>query len=89
MGTDELIKRVRGLLEKRGNIKEVARLQRYAARPSLSELFKREKRGDREERDKIIYAAYVRHGYTMKEIAEYLGFHYATISRAIKRVERE
>ena len=85
-GTDELIKRVSGLLEKKGNIKEVPRLQRYAARPSLSELFKGEKRGDREESDRIIYAAYVRHGYTMKEIAEYLGFHYATISRAIKRV---
>ena len=88
-GTDELIKRVSGLLEKKGNIKEVPRLQRYAARPSLSELFKGKKRGDREERDRIIYAAYVRHGYTMKEIAEYLGLHYATISRAIKRVERE
>jgi len=34
-----------------------------------------------------IYDAYVRYGYTKKEIAEHLGFHYATISRAIKRVE--
>ncbi len=48
------------------------------------------KRGkDRKVEDKTIYAAYVRYGYTMKEISEHLGFHYATISRAMRRVERE
>jgi len=87
-GTDEFIKRLGGLLDEKGNIKEVPRLQRYAARPSLSELFKGKKGKDRRVEDKTIYAAYVRYGYTMKEIAEYLGFHYATISRAMKRVER-
>jgi hypothetical protein len=29
-----------------------------------------------------------RHSYTMKEIAEHLGLRYATIIRAMKRVER-
>ncbi len=33
------------------------------------------------------YEAYVHYGYTLKEIAEYLGIHYVTISRTIKRVE--
>jgi DNA-binding MarR family transcriptional regulator len=58
------------------------------ARPSLRELFKGEKGKERKAEDKTIYAVYVRYGYTMKEIAEHLGFHYATISRAIKRVEQ-
>jgi REP element-mobilizing transposase RayT len=87
-GTDEFIKRLSGLLDQKGKIKEVPRLQRYVARPSLSELFKGKKGKERKAEDKTIYAAYVRYGYTMKEIAEHLGFHYATISRAIKRVER-
>lgn len=30
----------------------------------------------------------VEHGYTLKEIAEYLGVHYTTVSRTIKRIER-
>jgi len=87
-GTDEFIKRLSGLLDGKGNIKEVPKLQRYVARPSLSELFEGKKGEERKAEDKTIYAAYVRYGYTMKEIAEQLGSHYATISRAIKRVER-
>jgi putative transposase len=87
-GTDEFIKELSGLVDEKGKMKEVPRLQRYVARPSLSELFKEKKRKERKAEDKSIYAAYVRYGYTMKEIAEHLGFHYATISRAIKRVER-
>lgn len=87
-GTEEFIKNLSGLLEEKEKIKEVPRLQRYVARPSLRELFKGEKAKEREAEDKTIYAVYVRYGYTMKEIAEHLGFHYATISRAIKRVEQ-
>jgi REP element-mobilizing transposase RayT len=83
-GSEEFIKQLSGLLNEKGNIKEVPRLQRYVARPPLSELFKeKEKKG----KDKTIYDAYVRYGYTMKEISDHLGIHYATISRAIKRME--
>jgi putative transposase len=87
LASDEFIKQLGSLLDDKGNVKEVPRLQRYVARPSLTEIFKGRK-GERETKDKTIYGAYVRYGYTMKEIAEHLGFHYATISRAIKRVEQ-
>jgi len=87
-GTEEFIKNLSGLLEEKEKIKEVPRVQRYVARPSLRELFKGKKAKDRTAEDRTIYDAYVRYGYTMKEIAEHLGFHYATISRAIKRVEQ-
>lgn len=86
-GTDEFIQQLSGLLDEKGNIKEVPRLQRYVARPQLSELFKGKKVKGRKAEDKAIYAAYVRYGYTMKEIAEHLGVHYATVSRAIKRLD--
>ena len=86
-GTEEFIKQLSGFLGEKENIKEVPRLQRYVARPSLRELFKGKKGEERKVEDKTIYAVYVRYGYTMKEIAEHLGFHYATISRAIKRAE--
>jgi len=87
-GTDEFIEQLSGLLDEKGNMKEVPRLQRYVARPPLSELFRGKKGKEREAGDEAIYAAYVRYGYTMREIAEHLGLHYATMSRAIKRVER-
>ena len=86
-GTDKFIKQLSGLLDEKESIKEVPRVQRYVARPPLRELFKGKKGKERKAEDRIIYDAYVRYGYTMKEIAEHLGFHYATISRAIKRVE--
>jgi len=87
-GTDEFIKQLSGLLDEKEGIKEVPRGQRYVARPPLRELFKRKKEKGRPAEDRAVYDAYVRYGYTMKEIADHLGFHYATISRAIKRVDR-
>jgi IS30 family transposase len=32
-----------------------------------------------------MYEAHLQYGYTLKEIAEYIGVHYSTVSRAIKR----
>ena len=87
-GTEEFIKNLSGFLKKKENIKEVPKLQRYVARPPLRELFKAKKWEGKLAEDRSIYDAYVRYGYTMKEIADHLGFHYATISRAIKRHER-
>jgi REP element-mobilizing transposase RayT len=87
-GTDGFIKRLSRLLDEKGDVKEVPRVQRYVARPPLKELFKGKKGKDRKVGDETIYAAYIHYGYTMKEIAEHLGFHYATISRAMKRVEQ-
>jgi REP element-mobilizing transposase RayT len=86
-GADEFIKQLSALLDEKRNMKEVPRLQRYVARTSLGELFKGKRGKERKAEDKTIYAAYVRYGYTMKEIAEHLGLHYATVSRAIKRVQ--
>ncbi len=42
----------------------------------------------RRERDVLIYQAYVEQGYTLREIADCLGVHAATVSRAVRRVEK-
>jgi len=88
LGTEEFIGQLRELLNEKKDMKEVPKLQRHVARPSLSDLIKTKKGKERKTEGKAIYAAYVRYGYSMKEIAEFLGLHYATISRAIKREER-
>jgi putative transposase len=59
---------------------EIPRRQLNPSRPSLREIFA--KRGNKAIRD-----AYVRHGYTMKQIAGHLNVHYATVSRRLKKLE--
>ncbi len=36
-----------------------------------------------------MYEAHLQYGYTLKEIAEYIGIDYVTVSRVIKKIERE
>jgi len=36
-----------------------------------------------------MYKARLHYGYTLKDIAEYIGVHYTTVSRVIKKIEGE
>jgi DNA-binding MarR family transcriptional regulator len=36
-----------------------------------------------------MYEAHLQYGHTLKDIAEYIGVHYITVCRAIKKIERE
>jgi REP element-mobilizing transposase RayT len=62
------------------SLEEVPREQWKPVRPSLEKLFKGKGMS-------AIGAAYRDHGYRLKEIAEHLGVHYATVSRRLKRME--
>ena len=55
-------------------------------RPPLNEIFKCK---DKKAKDQAIYKARLHYGYTLKDIAEYIGIHYATVRRAIRKIERE
>lgn len=68
-------------------LKEIPRTQQYVTRPSLDSII--EKREDKNSMAKSIFEANVRYGYSLKEIGEYIGVHYSTISRVIKRVEKQ
>jgi len=39
-------------------------------------------------KDEGIFTAYYDHGYTMREIAEFLGVHYTTVSRHLHEAEQ-
>lgn len=64
---------------------EIPRAQRFAGRPTLSQLF----RGitSRAERNACAVLAVREHGYAMREVAEFLGRHYATVSRALAHAD--
>ena len=68
------------LFQQKEKLQEIPRIQRFAARPSLQELFS-ESSSDPE----VVMKAYSYYHYTLKEIGNYLGMHYATVSRLVKR----
>ena len=88
LGTESFLEKFNELLKGKEVLKEVPRVQRYATRPSLGKIFEERKTKDRKVKAEKIYDAYCHYGYTLKEIGEHLGFHYTTIGRAIKWVER-
>ena len=52
-------------------------------RPDLEELLSGQE--GKEQRSKAAYQAHVEWGYTLKDIGEILGVHYATVSRMIRQ----
>lgn len=66
-------------------VKEIPKGQRYINRPSLEEAFKNTEEEKRRRNARIVEAV-KRWGYSQREIADYLGLHYSTVSRLIKEV---
>jgi len=64
---------------------EIPRAQRFAGRPALSQLFRGVK--SRAERNACAVLAVRAHGYVMREVADFLGRHYATVSRALAHAD--
>lgn len=74
LGSEKFIRKWREVLEERGN-EEFGRQERYAARPTLKEVF------NRKERDAGIADAINKWGYRLKEVGDYLELHYSRVSR--------
>jgi REP element-mobilizing transposase RayT len=76
-----LIRYVKGLED----IKEIPRRQRYANRPNLETFFNKNILNNKHKKKLKIKEAIERYGYTQKEVADYLGVHYSTISRVVNK----
>ncbi|RJQ52385.1 MAG: transposase [Nitrospiraceae bacterium] len=79
---DTLITYVKGYEE----MVEIPKVQRYMSRPEMRELFKETVFNNRQSRNKKILEAVYKYGYTQKEVADYLGKHYTTISGIIGKI---
>jgi DNA invertase Pin-like site-specific DNA recombinase len=86
LGQENFIEEIKHLLRGKEKLKEITREQRYLTRPALKEIFEPK---DQKSKDQVMYEARLQYGYTLKEIAEYIGVHYSTVSRAIKKIEGE
>ena len=87
LGSEEFVAACRARVNKDRDLSEVPRENRLAGRPTLATLFKQSGPDDRSRRNVSIAKAYLDHGYTMKEIGQFLGLHYATVSRAVRSSE--
>ena len=84
LGDSQFIQRIKTSLPH--DLREIPRSQRFAERLSLSDLTSGLITAGKTERNKFIHEAHVRYGYTLKEIADQLGIHYATVSRIVKKM---
>jgi len=84
LGTDGFVDQLRPLLKEKPLDPEYRKRERFAARPSLEELFRDV--SDKVTRNERIYQAVRVHHYTLREVGDYVGLLYSTISMIAKRV---
>jgi putative transposase len=75
LGDDSFVKRMDALIDGDKDLSEVPSSQRRGIPASLEEY------DAKYERNEAIEGAYTSGGYTLKEIGDYFGLHYATVSR--------
>ncbi len=88
LGTEKFASRLLELLKEKKNAQEVPRAQRLAGRPSLKELLPKTLLAAGAARDEAVWKGNILYGYRLREIADHIGVHYSTISRAVNRVEQ-
>jgi len=85
LGKDEFVEALRPLLTDQAALRKTPRRKRLPGRPSLATLFAGVK--DKRKRDERIHRAVRSHEYTLKEVGDFLGLYYSTISMIAKRVD--
>jgi len=82
LGEEDFAEALKGYVKGYEEIQEIPRKQRFMNRMSLENFFG-DAKVSKKERNEKIRSANQEHGYTQKEIADYLGMHYSTVSRLI------
>jgi REP element-mobilizing transposase RayT len=85
LGEEDFVEKLKNVLEDKRQVKEFPRSQRFVDRPDLSDIFMGQ--DTKAQRNKIIEMAHLRYGYALKEIADYLNIHYATVSKVLAKAE--
>ncbi len=85
-GSDRFVERLRPLLNDKSLDPEYRKRERFAARPSLQELFVDVT--DKTTRNEQIYQAVRVHHYTLKEVGGLVGLRHSTISVIARRVHQ-
>ena len=84
LGEEEFIGTLKEYIRVNKDIPEIPKSQRYVDRPKLKIIFDTRILGERKKRNKKIVEAVEKYGYKQREIADYLGMHFTSISRIIR-----
>ncbi|NIS09475.1 MAG: addiction module toxin RelE [Candidatus Dadabacteria bacterium] len=86
LGDEQFIEQMTLMLIKGRNKEDVPKWQRHIKRPALEVIFKGIETKSAKQRNKKVKEAHGKHGYTLKDIGQYLGLHYTSISRIINSI---
>jgi REP element-mobilizing transposase RayT len=89
LGSENFVAHMQELLGGRQEIKEIPRVQRYPGRPPLGRLIADIPTKNKQQRNQLVGEAHITYGYTLKEIADYLGIHYSTVSKIVTGKSRK
>jgi putative transposase len=88
LGSEAFCDRMKPLLRDAVRSKEIPRVERMLAEPTLQELFNATE-DDRRLRNKRIHEAIRHHDYTLKQLQDYLGLHYSSIRRIARNIDEQ
>lgn len=84
LGEDDFAENLKDYVKGYRDIAEIPKSQRYLDRPDIGEIFKSSSRHDRDRRNIKIIEAVNKYGYTQREVADYLGMHFTSVSRLLR-----
>jgi hypothetical protein len=84
LGEEKFVATLKEYINGYKDVSEIPKTQRYVDRPKLETIFDTRILHDRDKRNKKIVEAVEKHGYKQREIAEYLGMHFTSISRIMR-----
>ncbi|MGC8724247.1 MAG: hypothetical protein ACP5VF_10335 [Acidobacteriota bacterium] len=89
IGSEGFGARLRGLLGDKEEVREHPRRQRRPDWPDLVSYLPLDLCEDRAKRNEAVYDAYIEGRFSQREIADYLGLHYVTVSGIVRAKKLE
>ena len=84
LGDEDFVGSLVEYVKGKKQIPEITKGQRFMNKPPLGDIFKSEVIGDRQRRDSKIEEAVLEYGYSQREVADYLGMHFTSVSRILR-----
>jgi REP element-mobilizing transposase RayT len=84
LGEEDFVDSLKGYIKGYKDIAEISKSQRYLDRPEIKKIFISSTLHNREKRNRKIIEAVNKYGYTQREVADYLGMHFTSISRILR-----
>ncbi len=88
LGSGRFVAMMEEHIEGKREIAEIPRYQRFPGRPSLDRIFAGIANASRQRRKLLIAESHIKYGYTLKEIADFLGIHYTTVSKIVATIRK-